>query len=334
MHFVIVNRNEDGAVLAQQLRSQQLQPRQHHAAPLVVPREVFPVHDLPEPLLHHGRVHVVVVRPTLVPGVVGRVDVDALHLPLMRGQERLQSRQVVALDDEVVVEARGPAQAARPDRPQFVERDGEVVVLHEHPALELKSRHLSGSARTEGGGRGPRGPSDGGYHRDRAGRTTRAAWSSMGPPELRSIRPELRSKRPELRSIRLELRSIAISGALRARIRRVHPSPACSGRNRLFRPQSGSMARSRRLAASRRQPKSVHGIVPPKSRTKLRSNPDELRSIRDELRSIPGEHGSIPPEPESRVGGPLGRLSHSASGRETISYSPESVFLSSCLLRS
>ena len=105
MHLVVVDRDEDRAVVGEQF-PQQLQPRHHHAAPLVVPREVLPVHDLAEPVLHHRRVHPVVVGPSLVAGVVGRVDDDALHLAVVGGHQRLERGQIVAVDDQVVMEAR------------------------------------------------------------------------------------------------------------------------------------------------------------------------------------------------------------------------------------
>ena len=103
VYFVVVNRHEDRAVVAQQL-PQQLQPRQHHAAPLVVARQVVPIHHLAEPVLHHRRVHAVVVRPAFVAGVVRRIDVDALHLPMIRRQQRLQPRQIVPMHNQVVVQ--------------------------------------------------------------------------------------------------------------------------------------------------------------------------------------------------------------------------------------
>ena len=46
-------------------------------------------------------VHAVVVDPSLVAGIVRRIDVDAVHLPLVLGQQRLESLEVVAVDDHV-----------------------------------------------------------------------------------------------------------------------------------------------------------------------------------------------------------------------------------------
>ncbi len=53
-----------------------------------------------------------IVNPAFVTGVVGRVDVDALHLAVISGEPRLERLQVVALDDEVVVQTRRLARLA------------------------------------------------------------------------------------------------------------------------------------------------------------------------------------------------------------------------------
>ena len=58
------------------------------------------------PLTHQGAVHVVVVEPALVARVVGRVDIDALDLACISGQQGLQHVEVIAVDDEVVVGVR------------------------------------------------------------------------------------------------------------------------------------------------------------------------------------------------------------------------------------
>ena len=44
---------------------------------------------------------VVVVHPRLTPGVVGRVNIDAIHLALKFGQQAFQRLQVVAMNDSV-----------------------------------------------------------------------------------------------------------------------------------------------------------------------------------------------------------------------------------------
>ena len=140
MHLIVINRDEDRAVVGQQL-AQELQPREHHAAPLVVAGEIVAVHRAAQPVAHHRRVDLVVVNPALVAGVVGRVDVDALHLAVKGRQQRLERLQVVALDDEIVVQARALADPARLYRLQLAERDDEMVVLHQRFAFELECRH-------------------------------------------------------------------------------------------------------------------------------------------------------------------------------------------------
>ena len=137
MDLMVVDGDEDGAVGTEQL-AQQLQARQHHAAPLVVPGQVVAVDGLAEPGAHHRRVDVVVVGPTLVAGVVGRIDIDALDPVVIDRQQRLQRRQIVAVHDQVVVQARRPAQPLVRGRPQVVERHRQMMILDERPALELQ----------------------------------------------------------------------------------------------------------------------------------------------------------------------------------------------------
>src|SRR3989344_3893932 len=56
---------------------------------------------LAQPILYHRATHIVAVFPSLVAGVVWRVDVDALYAALILRQERPERGQIVALDDEV-----------------------------------------------------------------------------------------------------------------------------------------------------------------------------------------------------------------------------------------
>ena len=101
VYLVVVDGHEDGTVLPEQF-AQELEARHHHAAPLVVAGQVVPVHDAAQPVPHERRSHVVVVGPPLVARVVGRVDVDALHLAVVGRQQGLQGGEVVAVDDQVV----------------------------------------------------------------------------------------------------------------------------------------------------------------------------------------------------------------------------------------
>ena len=56
-----------------------------------------------KPLLHEWTIHIVVVGPALVAGVVRRVDVDALHPTGVAGQQRLERMKIIPMDDEVAV---------------------------------------------------------------------------------------------------------------------------------------------------------------------------------------------------------------------------------------
>ena len=113
--LIVVDGNEDSAIVPKQL-PQQLEAGEHHAAPLVVASQIFAIHDPAQPLPHHGRVDLVVISPTLVAGVVGRIDVDALHLAMIGRQQRLERRKIVPLHDQVVMQARLLAQSICSDR--------------------------------------------------------------------------------------------------------------------------------------------------------------------------------------------------------------------------
>ena len=67
--------------------------------------QVFAVNGrlLFEPFLEQRAVHLVVVNPAFVAGVVGRVDVDALDAAGIAGQQGFEGVEVVAVDDEVSV---------------------------------------------------------------------------------------------------------------------------------------------------------------------------------------------------------------------------------------
>ena len=86
MAFVVVNRHPNAAVLPEQL-AQQLQTRQHHAEPL-------------------GVLQVVVVMLKRAFRVVGRVNEDAFDLASVEGQQGFQGFEVVALDQEIVLDGR------------------------------------------------------------------------------------------------------------------------------------------------------------------------------------------------------------------------------------
>ena len=62
----------------------------------------FLTHYLAQPLFNPGVVHVVVIDPALVARVVGRINIDALDLPLIPGQQGLERLQIVSTDNHVV----------------------------------------------------------------------------------------------------------------------------------------------------------------------------------------------------------------------------------------
>ena len=69
-----------------------------------MPLQIFAINRtlLLEPVPHHGAVYVVVVYPTFVARVIGRVNVNALHAPGVLRQQRFERFQVVAVNDEIL----------------------------------------------------------------------------------------------------------------------------------------------------------------------------------------------------------------------------------------
>ena len=94
--------------------------------------------DLFKPFLDTGVIDIVVVDPVLVAGVVRRVDVNALHLAVVIGQECLERFQVVAMNDEIVMQARLRREAFGLHRFEFMEGDEQVEILHQRFALEFE----------------------------------------------------------------------------------------------------------------------------------------------------------------------------------------------------
>src|SRR5690606_25081031 len=99
VHLVVVDADEDGAVVVQEVPGQH-QARVHHGEPVCVALAV--------------RIHEALAR------VVGRVDVDHAHPPRQGGRQQLEGLQVVALDEQVPriaqqrVDAAGSAPVGRP----------------------------------------------------------------------------------------------------------------------------------------------------------------------------------------------------------------------------
>lgn len=61
----------------------------------------FFTYDLSEPFIDFGVVDVVVIDPTFVAGVIGRVDIDAFDFAFVFGQEGFKGFEVIAVDDFV-----------------------------------------------------------------------------------------------------------------------------------------------------------------------------------------------------------------------------------------
>ena len=80
-----------------------------------------------QPRFNDGTFDVVVVNPAFVAGVVRRVNVDALHLPGVVRQQRLERDQIVALHNEIARArlAHGKLRHVA----QQMERNG-VVMIH------------------------------------------------------------------------------------------------------------------------------------------------------------------------------------------------------------
>ena len=152
--LIIINADENRPVISEQL-PQELQPRIHHAQPLVMARQIlsFFSHDLPEPGADARVVHIVIVDPILVPRVVRRIDVDAIHAPLVLRQQRLQRHEVVAVDDHVpVVRAALRMHARRIKRIFFLQHMIRHVEMMIHDLAlpdPLQHRHTSFTLRTD-----------------------------------------------------------------------------------------------------------------------------------------------------------------------------------------
>ena len=83
--LVVIDGDSNNSVSAKQF-FEQLKSRKHHAAPLVVTRQIFAVYGLTQPLSHHGRIDAVIEYPLFVPSIVGRIDTDAFDLAMKSGQ--------------------------------------------------------------------------------------------------------------------------------------------------------------------------------------------------------------------------------------------------------
>jgi hypothetical protein len=138
--FVIVNGDEDSTIGTEEL-AEEFKAWKHHAEPFVVAGEVVAPDGFGEPLLDGGRVYVVVVCPAFVAGVIGRVDVDALHLSAIARKQGAESLQVISFDDEIF---RRFAPRRQGKLRLFAEQaHGNVVMMIENVGFtdKIKDRH-------------------------------------------------------------------------------------------------------------------------------------------------------------------------------------------------
>ena len=137
MHFIVIQRHPQAAGLGQKFM-QELEARPHHGAPFVMAEHVFAVDRIAgQPFAHDGAVHIVVVAPVFVAGVVGRVDENAVHLAGVAGQQGFQGMKIIAVDNEVAVQIPVADGFVRlwHQRPKG---DGQMMVVDEFFALEEK----------------------------------------------------------------------------------------------------------------------------------------------------------------------------------------------------
>ena len=86
---------------------------------------------MPNHILHHRGIYVVVVNPLFFAGVVWRVNVDAFDFSRVERQERFQRFQVVTMNNQIVVEAYFVSEAFLFVRDKLVILDEQVVILNE-----------------------------------------------------------------------------------------------------------------------------------------------------------------------------------------------------------
>jgi len=84
----------------------------------------LPAYHLAQPLLDFWVTDVVVVDPALVACIVGRIDVDTLHLALILGQQGFEGSQIIPVNNHVpaLIGVIGIVDV------QHLERDFQVVV--------------------------------------------------------------------------------------------------------------------------------------------------------------------------------------------------------------
>ena len=65
-----------------------------------------------QPLLHGSTIYVVIVEPSFITSIVGRVNEDAFDTVGVAREQRFESVEIIALNDEVILIARRVARSA------------------------------------------------------------------------------------------------------------------------------------------------------------------------------------------------------------------------------
>ena len=101
--LIVINRNENSTSRRKQ-PLQQPQAWVHHAQPLVMAGEVFAffADDFTKPFLNSRVVDSVVVHPTFVTRVIGRINVNTVDSSFIARQERFKSFEIVTMNDHVL----------------------------------------------------------------------------------------------------------------------------------------------------------------------------------------------------------------------------------------
>ena len=95
-----------------------------------------------QPFLDDRGVHIIIIRPALIAGVVRRVNEDAVDLPGMGRQQRLERVQIVPVDDQIAIQRdrADPLRGVRHERP---ERHRKMMIVDEFLALEIQFGHVA-----------------------------------------------------------------------------------------------------------------------------------------------------------------------------------------------
>jgi len=99
-------------------------------------------HNLAKPFCDNWTLYIIVINPALIPRVVGRIDVDALHLTCVIGEQRLQRGQVIPFHDQIPA----PRITATKIRYILEQMKGNLLVMIHHGLFSnpVQRRHRSG----------------------------------------------------------------------------------------------------------------------------------------------------------------------------------------------